>query len=182
MSVPGISLPVSRGLSFSGMCNPLSVRCLWYRRALCRPHRTINAPFCGSFGVPGMSAAGRHANGAASACRYGGRGPGICKKQGCVFVPQKLSFGGFYDHPNNLALRRCPVRRTPCGRLPNHPPLPSVTGDSGLAASGMPPTCSTRFTRSHGGGRANVNTLLSLRRKSGYPSILRFGRHVCREA
>ena len=54
---------------------------------------------------------------------------------------------GLLGLSGNLALRGSPVRQTPCGRTPNHLPLPSVAGDSGLSASRMPPTGSLSVAR-----------------------------------
>lgn len=49
--------------------------------------------------------------------------------------PRNSQPGASRTLPGDLALRGCPVRRAPCGRTTNHPPLPSVAGDSGLPMS-----------------------------------------------
>ena len=81
----------------------------------------------------------------------------------CHKIPSATAFA---TPSNNLALRGCPVRRTPCGRSPNHPPLPVVAGDSGLSASETPPTGSRRSARSP--GRKRGFRLVSIRKGGGH--------------
>ena len=101
---------------------------------LCVPPLPSPAPadsarqgFGDSFGVPRSGLKPRHRT------LPNAKGARLCSRA------TKTARSVFCDHSNNLALRGCPARRAPYGRTPEHPPLPSVAGDSGLTASKMPP-------------------------------------------
>ena len=52
------------------------------------------------------------------------------KERGCVLVAQKPRIGFLAATSNHLALRGCPARYAPEGRIPNHPPLAGLAADS----------------------------------------------------
>lgn len=101
---------------------------------------TIRQGFGDSSGVPRSGLKPRH--------RAFPRAKGA-KAKGARLYPEALAppIRGLRGLSGNLALRGCPARRAPHGRTPEHPPLPSVAGDSGLTASAMPPTGSLSVTR-----------------------------------
>ena len=57
------------------------------------------------------------------------------KERGCVLVAQKPRIGFLAATSNHLALRDCPARSAPEGRIPNHPPLARLAADSGHRTS-----------------------------------------------
>ena len=99
------------------------------------PADTIRQGFGNSFGVPRSGPRPRYRP--------------LPRAEGARLYPEALEtpFRELPGLSGNLALRGCPARRTPCGRTPEHPPLPSVAGDSGLAASEMPPAGSLTVAR-----------------------------------
>lgn len=70
-----------------------------------------------------------------------------CKGSKVVSGGPRNPHAGLPGRSGNLALRDCPARRSPLGCTPEHPPLPSVAGDSGLTASAMPPAGSLSVVR-----------------------------------
>ena len=100
------------------------------------PADTIRQGFGDSSGVPRSGLTTRHRT--------------LPRAKAARLYPEALEtpIRGLLGRSGNLALRGCPARRAPCGRTREHPPLPSVAGDSGLTASAMPPTGSLSVARS----------------------------------
>ena len=87
------------------------------------PADTIRQGFGDSSGVPRSGLTTRHRT--------------LPRAKAARLYPEALEtpIRGLLGRSGNLALRGCPARRAPCGRTREHPPLPSVAGDSGLPMS-----------------------------------------------